>query len=160
MLATFKVGGEPEGVELRPDGKVVYVTSEEDSQVTAIDAIDLKPIKTFKVGKRPRSTAFLPDSTRAYVPAENGGRGLGYGRDEARRAEDDQAVRRDGEADGLGASPDGSHVFITTGRGKNVVIIDTKTNQPVASIEVGDRPWGIAVVAGWQDRLHGERAVE
>ena len=46
---------------------------------------------------------------------------------------------------GSAAAPDGSHVFITTGRGKNVVIIDTKTNEPVATIEVGDRPWGIAV---------------
>jgi YVTN family beta-propeller protein len=36
-------------------------------------------------------------------------------------------------------------VFITTGRGRNVVIIDTATQQPVASIEAGDRPWGIAV---------------
>jgi len=41
------------------------------------------------------------------------------------------------------ASPDGSQVFISTGRGKNVVVIDTASNKPVAFIEVGDRPWGI-----------------
>src|SRR4029453_17256672 len=46
---------------------------------------------------------------------------------------------------GLVAAPDGKHVFVTTGRGKNVVIIDTATNKPIASIEVGERPWGIAV---------------
>ena len=46
---------------------------------------------------------------------------------------------------GAVAAPDGSHVFVSTGRGKNVVIIDAKTNQPVATIGVGDRPWGIAV---------------
>ena len=45
---------------------------------------------------------------------------------------------------GGAASPDGSQVFISTGRGKNVVVIDTATNKPVAFIEVGDRPWGIA----------------
>jgi YVTN family beta-propeller protein len=48
---------------------------------------------------------------------------------------------------GAVASPDGRHVFITTGRGKNVVIIDTATNMPVGSVEVGDRPWGLAVDA-------------
>jgi YVTN family beta-propeller protein len=42
------------------------------------------------------------------------------------------------------AAPDGTQVFISTGRGKNVVVIDTATNKAVAFIEVGDRPWGIA----------------
>jgi YVTN family beta-propeller protein len=145
VLATFKVGDEPEGVELRPDGKVVYVTSEEDSQVTAIDAIDLKPIKTFKVGKRPRSTAFLPDSTRAYVTAENDS---GVWVVDAMKHTVLRTIMLTGEMVkpmGSVASADGSRVFISTGRGKQVVIIDTTTNEPVASIEVGDRPWGIAV---------------
>ena len=35
-------------------------------------------------------------------------------------------------------------MFISTGRGKNVVVIDTNSNKAVAFIEVGDRPWGIA----------------
>ena len=48
---------------------------------------------------------------------------------------------------GVVASPDGKHIFVTTGRGKNVVIIETATNKPIASIEVGERPWGIAVSA-------------
>ena len=145
VLATFKVGDEPEGVELRPDGKVVYVTSEEDSHVTAIDAIDLKPIKTFKVGQRPRSTAFLPDSTRAYVTAENGS---GVWVVDAMKHTVMSTIMLTGELVkpmGSVASADGSRVFISTGRGKHVVIIDTKTNEPLASIEVGDRPWGIAV---------------
>jgi YVTN family beta-propeller protein len=46
---------------------------------------------------------------------------------------------------GAVAAPDGRHVFVTTGRGKNLVIIDTATNMPVGSVEVGDRPWGLDV---------------
>ena len=30
-------------------------------------------------------------------------------------------------------------------RGKNVVILETATNKQLASVEVGERPWGIAV---------------
>jgi len=41
-LYTITVGGEPEGVNLRPDGKVVYVTSEEDGEVFVIDAVTPK----------------------------------------------------------------------------------------------------------------------
>jgi YVTN family beta-propeller protein len=43
---------------------------------------------------------------------------------------------------GGAASPDGTQVFISTGRGKNVVVIDTRTNKPVAFIEVGDSAVG------------------
>jgi YVTN family beta-propeller protein len=36
-------------------------------------------------------------------------------------------------------------VFVSTGRGRSVVIIDTATNTPTGAVEVGERPWGIAV---------------
>ena len=48
---------------------------------------------------------------------------------------------------GVVASPDGRHLYVTTGRGRTVVTIDTSTNQPIASLEVGARPWGIALSA-------------
>ena len=46
---------------------------------------------------------------------------------------------------GVVAAPDGRHVYVTTGRGKTVVTIDTATDKPVAAVEVGPRPWGIAI---------------
>ena len=36
---------------------------------------------------------------------------------------------------------------MSTGRGKRVFIIDTATNKVLNSIEVGPRPWGIALSA-------------
>ena len=44
-------------------------------------------------------------------------------------------------------SPDGRYLYVTTGRGRMVVVIDTGTNEPIASVEVGARPWGIAISA-------------
>jgi YVTN family beta-propeller protein len=46
---------------------------------------------------------------------------------------------------GTVASPDGKRMFISTGRGKSVIEIDTTTNKPLRRIEVGDRPWGLAI---------------
>jgi YVTN family beta-propeller protein len=46
---------------------------------------------------------------------------------------------------GVGVSPDGRQAYVTTGRGKSLVIIDTATNQVVDTIAVGERPWGVAV---------------
>jgi YVTN family beta-propeller protein len=48
---------------------------------------------------------------------------------------------------GAVAAPDGRHVYVTTGRGQAVVVIDTATNTAVASIPVTGRPWGIAISA-------------
>ena len=146
VLGTVKVGGEPEGVNLRPDGRVVYVTSEEDSTVTAIDVETLKPVATIPVGPRPRSTAFLPDSSRAYVPAENAGSITVI---DAQKHVVLQTIKLPGDKMvrpmGTTVSADGQFLFATTGRGKHVVIVDTKTNQQIAAIEAGERPWGVAV---------------
>jgi YVTN family beta-propeller protein len=42
-------------------------------------------------------------------------------------------------------SPDGTKLFVSTGRGHRVFTIDTTTNKVDGSVEVGPRPWGIAL---------------
>lgn len=146
LIGEVEVGGEPEGVNVRPDGAVVYVTSEEDNTVTAIDAKTFKPVATIPVGPRPRSTAFLPDNSRAYVPAENAGT---ISVIDARAHKVLQTIKLPGDSMvrpmGTVVSPDGKLLFVTTGRGKHLVIVDTATNQQVAQVEAGQRPWGVAV---------------
>ena len=46
---------------------------------------------------------------------------------------------------GLALSPDAKQLFVSTGRGKKVFVVDTATNQVTANFEVGQRPWGLAV---------------
>jgi len=146
LIEAPKVGDEPEGVSLTPDGKLVYVTSEDEGTVTVVDVASRKSIRTIKVGRRPRSVAFLPDGSHAYVTSENDGvvtlvdavkhrvlRQIRLG--EAGKIKPMKAI----------VSKNGAHVYVSSGRGKNVYIIDTKTNEPVGSIEVGKRPWGIAL---------------
>jgi YVTN family beta-propeller protein len=40
---------------------------------------------------------------------------------------------------------DGSRLYVSTGRGKQVFTIDTATDKVLGSVEVGRRPWGIAL---------------
>jgi YVTN family beta-propeller protein len=42
-------------------------------------------------------------------------------------------------------SPDASRVYVSTGRGQQVFILDTSSNKVLASVTVGRRPWGIAL---------------
>jgi YVTN family beta-propeller protein len=46
---------------------------------------------------------------------------------------------------GTQMSPDGKFLYISTGRSKMALILDTTTNMVVGSVEVGVRPWGIGV---------------
>jgi YVTN family beta-propeller protein len=42
-------------------------------------------------------------------------------------------------------SPDGATLYVSTGRGHKLFVIDTATNKVTASQEIGERPWGIAL---------------
>lgn len=140
------LGGEPEGVTLAPDGKLVYVTTEADGAISVIDVNERKLIKSFKVGRRPRNIVFLPDGKRAYVNAENDG---GIVLLDTQKNEKMQAIPlgTPGEIKpmGLALSPDAGKLYVSSGRGRKVFVVDTATNQPLTSFEVGLRPWGIAV---------------
>jgi YVTN family beta-propeller protein len=46
---------------------------------------------------------------------------------------------------GVAVAPDGKTVYVTTGRGGTVAVIDAAADSVVATIQVGDRPWGIGL---------------
>lgn len=54
VRARVSVGVEPEGVAARPDGAVVYVTSEETDRVHVLDAATARVIASIATGRRPR----------------------------------------------------------------------------------------------------------
>jgi PQQ-dependent catabolism-associated beta-propeller protein len=144
VLATVATGEEPEGVTLTPDGKFVYVTSEDEGAVAVIDLSTNKVAKTIKVGRRPRAVAFLPDGSRAFVTNENSGTVsvLDCARGEAIREIPLEAGMK---PMGLAITRNGAALYVSTGRGKKVVAIDTASEKVSGAVEVGDRPWGIAL---------------
>jgi YVTN family beta-propeller protein len=146
ITKTIKTGDEPEGVKINPDGKLVYSTAEADGTVSVIDASAGTLLKTFKVGRRPRNVVFMPSGKRAYVNAENDGAIylLDTEKNEMMQKID---LGTPGEIKpmGLALSLDAAKLYVTTGRGKKVFVVDTATNQPTSSFEVGQRPWGLAL---------------
>ena len=146
IVDTFKVGDEPEGVSVHPNGSLVYVTSEEDGAVYVVDVVAKKVVKPIKVGPRPRSIAFLPDGSRAYVPSENGAT---LSLIDTKRMATIKTIKLAEGMRPMGTvmAKDGKHLFVSTGRSKMVLTIDTATNKVVGSVEAGPRPWGIALSA-------------
>lgn len=146
VAQSFSIGEEPEGVKVSPDGKFVYVTSENTGTISVLDTTSSKLIKTFKVGHRPRSVAFLPDGSRAYVNAENDGSIVVI---DAVKHEALQTISlgQPGVIKPMAVllSGDAKKLYVSTGRGHKVFVIDIATNQVTGSFEVGERPWGIAL---------------
>ena len=144
VLATVPTGEEPEGVTLAPDGKSVYVTSEDEGTVSVLDLASNKVVKSIKVGRRPRAVAFLPDGSRGFVTNENSGfvSVLDCARGESVRTIELEAGMK---PMGLAITRDGRTLYVSTGRGKKVVAIDTAAEKATGAVEVGDRPWGIAL---------------
>jgi YVTN family beta-propeller protein len=145
VLAAPQVGAEPEGVRLTPDGRHVYVTSEAAHQVAILDTAANSVVGQVKVGARPRSVAFSPDGTKAYVPGEfdatvtviDTRRRIATGTIQL----DDKAAR----PMDVVVSANGSFLYVSTGRGRTVVEIDTAAARPVRAATVGARPWGLAL---------------
>ena len=88
----------------------------------------------------------MPDGKHAYVNSENDGAVMLL---DTVKNETMQPIQL-GEAGevkpmGLALSPDASKLYVTTGRGHKVFVVDTATNKPTGSFEVGQRPWGLAL---------------
>ncbi len=146
------VGKEPEGVAVRPDGNVVFVTSEQDGEVTAVDTVALTVVAQMPTGPRP--LRFVHERRADRVRHRRDGevgllvRNIAAG---SRATVGDIAIHEDSPMPSgprpMGAvlSPDGRTLYVSTGRGGSVAVIDVATRQQVRSIDgVGDRPWGIA----------------
>jgi len=146
VTKSVPVGEEPEGVKVTPDGKLVYVTSEDTGTISVIDVATSKLVKTFKVGRRPRSIAFLPNGSRAYIPAENDGTVTVVDTAKYQVIQTIPLGKR-GVIKPMSVllSPDARSLYVSTGRGHKLFIINTASNRVTASFDIGERPWGIAL---------------
>jgi hyaluronoglucosaminidase len=63
----IKVGASRDAIAVTPDGRTVYVASQDTSTVTPIPTATDTPGKPLKVGRLPRVIATTPDGKTAYV---------------------------------------------------------------------------------------------
>ena len=132
--------------EDKPGGYRIYVTNEISGDLSVIDSETLSVIANIPLGKRPRNIAFLPDGSRAYVNAENDGTVVLVDTAKKKLIKSIQ-LGKAGEVKPMMVllSQDAGQLFVSTGRGHKVFVVDTATNEVKSSFEVGQRPWGIAL---------------
>ncbi len=135
---------EPEGVSLTPDGKFVYVTCETGGEVFVIDTASSKSIAQFTVGGRPRSVAFLPDGAHGFIPSESVGT-LHYIDAINHKLLKTIQLPPASRPMGTAMAADGKKLYLSTGRGGSVCVIDTASLEVLSTIKTGARPWGLGI---------------
>lgn len=134
---------EPEGVGTTPDGRFFYVTCENDGEIFEVDSDRYETVAHFNVGGRPRSIDFLPDGSRAFIPSESAGQV--HLIDTARHAVlKTVALPKGCRPMCLKIAPDARRIYVSTGRGGSICVLNPSTLEVLNEIKVGKRPWGIA----------------
>ena len=149
-----QVGDEPEGVTVSPDGKVVYVTCEDDHTVVAIDTTSFAVLG--RDHGRPAAAIDCGHAGRRHAVRHRRELGVDLGRERgaphARRHDPPAQGRRRPDAaaaDGRGAVARRARCCSsrTAGPGSSSVI-DVAHAQLVRTLnDVGQRPWGIGINA-------------
>jgi YVTN family beta-propeller protein len=145
VQATIPVGKEPEGVRRTPDGKWVVATSESGNSIYVIDPVAMKVVKSASVGQRPRDVAFTPDGKTAYVTGEFDASLYTSSIPDVSNAAKLLQLRKEDRPMGVILDARRKRLYVSTGRGGTVAVIDLGGPKLVTEIPVGARPWGIAL---------------
>jgi len=145
VLQRVSVGREPEGVALTPDGRWVLITNESDNSVSVIDTGTLKIVKSVPVGKRPRDIAFTPDGRTAYISGEFDASVYQMSVPQGAPVERVLELRKEARPMGIVLDAKRGRLYVSTGRGGTVAVIDSASHKLLQEVQVGTRPWGIAL---------------
>jgi YVTN family beta-propeller protein len=138
----ISVGRGPEGFDVSPDGREIWVANAQDGTVSIIDLAGKKLIQTFDANTvGANRLKFTPDGKQAFISTLRG----------SDLAIIDAATRKDVKrltigqgAAGILMQPDGSRAYVACTPDNYVTIIDLKSLEVTSRIEAGKQPDGLA----------------
>jgi len=150
LVRKYQSGQDPEAFAVSDDGKMLYVSNEETSEMTALDLNSGTITGHVKVGDEPEGVTIRPDGKFVYVACEGSNAVVVIDREkltEVARIETTARPRA------IAFTPDGNAGFISTENGGAVVAFDPATSKPSTTIKfqkdpanpIPPRPMGLAV---------------
>lgn len=135
------VGNQPEGMDLSPDGKELWVGQNADGKITIVDTATNKIKESVQTGGVPIRVKFTPDGKRVLVSSAQSGELIvldALARKEIKRI----AV---GEVPvGILITPDGKRAFVATMQSGQVTAVNLDDLTVIRKIEPGQGPDGLA----------------
>ena len=138
------VGKGPEGFDLSPDGKQIWVANSRDGSVSAIDVATKRVVQTFGVQtKRSNRLKFTPDGRLVLISDLDAGDLVVL--DRARKKEV-KRMKLGREPAGILVEPGGARAYVAVTGDDNVAVIDLKSLELTARLSTGKGPDGMAWV--------------
>ncbi len=141
-ITHIPVGGQPEAIDLSPDGKEVWIGLNAEGMVEVIDVVGYKSVTKLNTGGRPYRVRFTPDGRRVICTMIASKEVLII--DAATRKEI-RRIKLESVPMGVAFSADGRTAFFSLVQPDGVVKIDLESGEIKGSVTVGAAPDGIAV---------------
>lgn len=133
---TIKVGEQPRGIGLAPDGSELYVALGDENKITVINPVSLEVIRDLESGADPETFAVHPNGN-LYISNEEDNMATVL---DPRSGETIAQIKVGIEPEGVAVSADGTHVIVTSESTNMLHVIAVPEHKVVANILVGSRP--------------------
>jgi YVTN family beta-propeller protein len=136
---------DPEQLAVSPDGKRLYVASEDTGALLVFDARGGKKLGQAAVGGEPEGVAVSPDGRVVYVTSEEDGLVAAMDTHTYRVL---ASVSVGSRPRGLAFSPDGTKVYVTCENDGTLVILDAHKHEKIGDVHFpghNARPMGVAL---------------
>lgn len=140
-LTQISVGKNPEGIDMSPDDREVWVAHRGDGQLSIVDTSTDKVKEVINAGRGPIRVKFTPDGKQVLVSDSQTGDVIVF----------DSATRKEIKRIAVGAvpvgilmQPDGRRAFVASTQANKVAVINLDDLTVSGTIEPGREPDGMA----------------
>lgn len=140
-ITQIAVGKGPEGIDISPDDREVWVSHRGDGGLSIIDTATDKVKETIKVGSSPIRVKFTPDGNRVLVSDAQGGEVVVF---EAATRKELKRIQVGAVPVGILMQPDGRRAFVASTQANKVSVINLEQLTMAGTIEPGKEPDGMA----------------
>jgi YVTN family beta-propeller protein len=140
--ATNTIVGEIKGIEVNhgaaaaPDGSRFYFTNEADHTLDVVDGRTLAVTKKVRLSGRPNNLSIDPEGRRVYVAIVSAPGAVDV--IDTASAENVKTIATRGGVHNTFVTPDGRHVVAGSIAGRNLTVIDVRTEEPLWSLFFND----------------------
>ncbi len=143
-ITQISVGKQPEGIDISPDGKELWVGHNEDGGISVIDTATNKVKEVVKLAQMPIRVKFTPDGSKVLVSDPRAGEFIVI---DAKTRKEIKRVKAEGTPVGILLQPDGKRAYVARMQAGNVGVFDMGKMEFVATISPGQGPDGMAWAA-------------
>lgn len=139
-----KVGQQPTGLALSPDGRLLFCVNSGGASVSVVDTASLREVTRIPVGVNPQKVAVSPDGSRAFVTNKGGDTVSVI---DARSLVNLATVPVQAGPIGITFDRKGEKAYVACKDAGCIVVLDGKTGQALQTTTVmpNSSPWGVAV---------------